>query len=191
MSQLHARDGTRKYLTRAEREAFLAAATDEERERRTFCEMLVYSGARLSEVVSLTTRNIDLKNHAVIIESLKKRKRGIYRSVPLPDDFMERLDLVHGIRRHQQRGKAPARLWTFQRTTAWHIVKEVMRRAGIPNASPKSLRHGFGVAAVTSSVPLNMVQKWLGHSNIANTAIYANALGEEERQIAARMWQKA
>jgi hypothetical protein len=31
--------------------------------------------------------------------------------------------------------------------------------------------------------------KWMGHSKIETTAIYANALGEEQRQIAERMWQ--
>jgi integrase/recombinase XerD len=32
-----------------------------------------------------------------------------------------------------------------------------------------------------------MVQKWLGHARLATTAIYANAVGEEEQNIAARM----
>jgi integrase/recombinase XerD len=42
--------------------------------------------------------------------------------------------------------------------------------------------------AVMSEVPLNMTQKWLGHSRIATTAIYTNATGPEEKQIAERMW---
>jgi hypothetical protein len=46
----------------------------------------------------------------------------------------------------------------------------------------------LGIKAVTSEVPLNMTQKWLGHSRIATTAIYTNAMGPEEKQIAERMW---
>ncbi len=34
---------------------------------------------------------------------------------------------------------------------------------GVP-ASPKGLRHGFGEAAVTAGVRLNLVQKWPGHT---------------------------
>lgn len=67
-----------------------------------------------------------------------------------------------------------------------------MEAAGIsegPHASPKGLRHGYGVAAITAGVPLNMLSKWMGHSKIETTAIYANALGEEQRRIAERMWQ--
>jgi len=65
-----------------------------------------------------------------------------------------------------------------------------MARAGVrgPHASPKGLRHGFGVAGVTAGVPLNLVQKWLGHAQLSTTAIYADAMGEEEHAIAARMW---
>jgi site-specific recombinase XerD len=55
-------------------------------------------------------------------------------------------------------------------------------------ASPKGLRHGFGVAAVSAGIPLNLVQKWLGHAQLSTTAIYADAVGAEEKNIAARMW---
>ena len=57
-----------------------------------------------------------------------------------------------------------------------------------PHASPKGLRHGFGVAAVTAGIPLNLVQKWLGHAQLTTTAIYVNAVGAEEHDIARRMW---
>ena len=39
-----------------------------------------------------------------------------------------------------------------------------------------------------SGVPLNMLSKWMGHADIKTTAIYANAIGKEEQDIAARMW---
>ena len=75
--------------------------------------------------------------------------------------------------------------------TAWRRVKEVMRDAGIedgPHACPKGLRHGYGIHAMSSGVPLNMLSKWMGHASLEVTAIYANALGEEQQEIAARMW---
>ena len=49
---------------------------------------------------------------------------------------------------------------------------------------------GFGVAAVQASIPLNLVQRWMGHADLATTAIYAEAIGKEERDIAARMWEE-
>ncbi|MGU3423086.1 tyrosine-type recombinase/integrase [Methylobacterium sp. D54C] len=56
------------------------------------------------------------------------------------------------------------------------------------HVSPNGLRPGFGVHAVRSGVPLNLLQRWLGHEHIATKAIYADVLGAEEREIAARMW---
>jgi site-specific recombinase XerD len=41
---------------------------------------------------------------------------------------------------------------------------------------------------VSAGIPLNMVQKWLGHAQLSTTAIYADAVGAEEQSIAARMW---
>jgi len=82
------------------------------------------------------------------------------------------------------------RLWPWSRMTAYRKVTGIMEKARIsgPWAVPKGLRHGFGVRAIHSGVPLNLVQRWLGHADMKTTAIYANASGPEERQIAARAW---
>ncbi|HRD76437.1 MAG TPA: tyrosine-type recombinase/integrase, partial [Hyphomicrobiaceae bacterium] len=52
----------------------------------------------------------------------------------------------------------------------------------------KGLRHAFGLHAIRCGVPLNLVQRWLGHASITTTVIYLQALGPEEREFAARMW---
>ncbi len=64
------------------------------------------------------------------------------------------------------------------------------RDRGSAGHSPKGLRHALGVAAVGQGIPLNMVQRWLGHAQLTTTAIYSEAVGEEERAIAARMWTR-
>lgn len=77
-----------------------------------------------------------------------------------------------------------ARLWDFSRTSAWRYVAAVLDQAGIkgPQGAPKRLRHRFGVQAVSAGVPLDMVQKWLGHAQLSTTAIYADAVGAEEKR---------
>ncbi|SEA63611.1 tyrosine-type recombinase/integrase [Rubrimonas cliftonensis] len=182
--------GERLYLNRREREAFLVAAKSAPREIRSFCETLHYSGARISEVLGLTRRRVDLADRTLTFETLKKRRRGIYRIVPVPEPLTELLDLVHGLR---ERGAAQDdRLWSWSRTTAWRRVKAVLADAGVadgPHAAPKGFRHGYGVNAVVNGVPLNMLAKWMGHGSLEVTAIYANALGDEQREISDRMWR--
>jgi site-specific recombinase XerD len=68
-----------------------------------------------------------------------------------------------------------------------HTVIVAARLDGVV-ASPKGLRHGFEVAAVTAGIPLNLAQKWLGHAQLSTMAIYANTVGTEEEDIAPRMW---
>lgn len=40
-----------------------------------------------------------------------------------------------------------------------------------------------------NGVPPNIVQRWLDHARIETTAIYAGAIGEEERNLARRAWK--
>lgn len=191
--QLFDNQGQRLYLTESERGAFLEAASKADREIRTFCMTLAYTGCRISEVLALTPKSIDFGEKAVIVETLKKRKAGVYRAVPVPDSLLDTLDMVHGLREglKSKQKRTQNLLWEWSRMTAWRRVLEVMNQAGIPDGPhrcPKGLRHGFGVLAISKGIPLNMVSKWMGHASLEVTAIYANALGEEQRAIAARMW---
>lgn len=185
--------GNRKYLTAEERTQFLKAAETMPREVRTFCGILTYTGCRISEALELTADRVDIAGGVIVFESLKKRKKGIYRAVPVPPRLLDELNLVHLIleaQRSRDKGKR-SRLWDWGRATAWRRVKEVMDVQGMgsgPQATPKGLRHGFGVAAVSAGIPLNLVQKWLGHAQLSTTAIYADAVGAEEKNIASRMW---
>jgi integrase len=50
---LYDQQGNRKYLTKSERDAFIDAARRTSPEIETFCLTLVYTGARISEVLAL------------------------------------------------------------------------------------------------------------------------------------------
>jgi integrase/recombinase XerD len=187
------RSGHRKYLVARERLAFVAAAIAHGGPVGTFCLTLALTGARISEALALTPERIDTSDGAIVFETLKQRRRGVFRCVPVPRELLTRLEVTHRIAAAlgdpESRNK---RLWPWGRTTAWKHVKRVMRRAGIADtfAKPKALRHAFGIEAQQNSVQLNMVQRWMGHARIETTAIYAAALGKEERALAQRTWQK-
>jgi integrase len=174
--------GNRKYLVARERLAFVYATSKQNEEIATFCLTMAFTGARISEVLALTVTRIDAADEAIVFETLKQRKRGVFRSVPVPRNLMPLLS--------RYAAKREGRLWPWGRTTAWKQVKAVMREAGIAEClcKPKALRHAFAVEAGQKSIPLNIVQRWLGHARIETTAIYASAVGEEERNLARRAW---
>lgn len=145
MTNLHDQHGHRRYLTSAERDAFLATNDAEVREVRTFCATLAYTGCRISEALALTADRIDLKDGTIVIESAKKRQTGIYRPIPVPLALLDMLNLVHDVRAaHKRRDRGETvRLWNWSRTK---LVRRVI--AG-PHATPKGLRHGFGIKAIS------------------------------------------
>ena len=76
MSFVFDQSGKRKYLTTQERIAFLAAAEKGPPDVATFCAVLAYTGARVSEVLALVPARIDASADVIVFESLKKRRRG-------------------------------------------------------------------------------------------------------------------
>ncbi len=189
---LYDRQGNRKYLTREERRAFIKAAEEAEPEIETFCLTLALTGARISEVLAVTPARIDQSAAVIVFECLKRRSKGVYRAIPVPCELLERLQEVHQILEAQcDSSLRNCVLWSICRTTAWQRVKDVMAKANIRGtcSMPKGLRHSFGVhGTAEAGVPLNIMQKWMGHARIETTAIYANAVGREERALARRMW---
>ena len=186
--------GRRLYLSAEERERFLAASRQARPELRSLCDTLVFTGARISEALELTPARIDMSGQRIVIRSLKKRGGKIeHRAVPVPPALLDTLQAVHGIRQAQAKGgaKAAARIWPWTRQHAAVLIKGVMLAAQIPEGPHRKahgLRHAYGVHAIGAGVPLNLLQKWMGHADISTTAIYANALGPEEQAIAERMW---
>lgn len=189
---LYSTSGQRKYLTPVERTRFIAAAFSCPRpELKSLCLTLAFTGCRISEALALRAGAIEADEGSVAIRSLKKRSHVvIVREVPIPPLCVATLRRVHGL----AQARPDARLWPWSRSRAWQLVKSVMDQAGIAqgiHATPKGLRHGFGLHAIRSGVPINLVQRWLGHASMTTTSIYLQAVGTEEREIAARMWSRA
>lgn len=187
---LYSSRGQRKYLSADERRRFLATAMALPRcELGTLCLVLAHTGCRISEALALTPAALALADDVIVIRCLKKRNgQVVFRELPIPPELGQVLRATHAL----ERKDAGSRLWRLSRSGAWRLIKAVMRAAGIaegPHATPKGLRHAFGLHAIRSGVPLNLVQRWLGHASLATTSIYLQAVGIEEREFAARMWQ--
>lgn len=185
--------GNRLYLNQEEVQIFLGAAAETGNSKvQTFAETMVYTGCRISEALSLTPQNINRKDLSVTFNSLKKRRGDVFRNVPVPKNYMDVLVSAHDLIRLQRtKSKMKKRIWTWTRQHAYEILKNLMIISGVPpgnHRSPKGLRHAYGVNAISNDVPLNMLQKWMGHADIKTTAIYANAIGREEAKIAEKMW---
>ena len=180
-------EGQRKYLNQTERLRFLGCTKGYRADIKLFCQLLYYTGARIAEIHNLKLDNIDFSNKSIVIESLKKRKKGVFREIPLPECLLH--ELQHYIQELNQEDIFNSYLFSFSLRTASRIVKRMMTCAKITGiqSCARGLRHGFAVHAVTK-VPITMVKKWLGHASLETTEIYLDVVGIEEREIAKRIW---
>lgn len=188
---LYTPTGDRKYLNRAERHRVLAAMHKLQRERALFSMLLAWTGARISEVLALRANSFQVDRCVVALLTLKRRRPHI-REVPIAPGLMAALERQFHLRRLQRDPEtANQRLWHWSRWTAWRFIKAAMLQAGVSGrrACPRGLRHGFGVGALQAGVPINLVQRWLGHARLSTTAIYASATGPEEVSFASRFWR--
>jgi len=182
--------GERKYLNEQERSAFYEYTKTLVLERRLFCMLLYYTGARIGEIAELRVQQLDFAYRLVIIRTLKRRRNDVYRQIPLPDHLTG--SLMSMVDTKRQKGEIVFNeepLWSFGPRTASRMIKHAMKVIGVDGirASALGLRHSFAIHAVTK-VPLTQVQKWMGHSSMTTTAIYLEVSGVEERQWAEMLW---
>jgi integrase len=180
----------RKYLNHAERRRVLAATDALDIRPALFALTLVWSGARISEVLALTPASFQIERSLVAFVTLKRRRWSV-REVPIPPALMEMIAQEFSLTEIQDDPAASRqRLWTMSRTTAWRVVKRLMEVAGVigRGACARGLRHSFGVGTLQAGVPITLLQRWLGHARLSTTEIYANAIGPEELSFASQFW---
>lgn len=185
---LYSMRGERKYLNADERRRLLICLATLPRDKALFVETLFWTGARVSEVLALRGPDIQLAQGSISLRTLKQRQFQM-REVPVPATLLAELDRTFALSSVLGR---KTRLWPWCRCTAWRMVHALMQTAGLsgPSATPRGLRHSHAIHALRSGVPLNFVQRWLGHSRMETTSIYTTAMGPEERAIATRMWRR-
>lgn len=180
--------GQRKYLNKEERMRFYVCTFSCKQDQKLFCQILYFTGARIAEVFNLKPGSIDFSNKTVVFETLKRRKKGVFREILLPTFLLDELRIY--IDENLSNANEDQRLWLFSLRTASRYVKRVMLKAEISGvqSSAKGLRHGFAVHAI-SEAHITKVKKWLGHTKLESTEIYLNVVGFEERKIAQRLWE--
>jgi len=184
-NSLYDQEGNRKYLNASERQVFYGVVIRMEDDQKSlFLLLLFWSGVRISEALSITAGSIDYEDQALIVRSLKKRDKLIYRRIPLPPDLIDRLKKFSEQFPHQKE------LFPWSRRTASRYVKSIMKACHLTGskACAKGLRHSFAVHCVTRNIPLSLLSTWLGHSHLSTTTIYLNIIGAEERELAKRIW---
>lgn len=136
---------------------------------------LLWTGCRVGEALQLTWGDIDLSNARV---TFTKTKTNRNRAVPIAARALKVLE-----RLKDQGSEQPFVINQDTFGKKWNKLKEGI---GIDDASvtPHTLRHTCAARLVMSGVSLYEVAKWLGHTTIATTQIYAHLAPDHLRGAA-------
>ncbi len=180
-----------KSLTEQDVNALLEAPAIEQpqgQRDRTMLELMYATGLRVSELVSLTLSEVNLRQGVVRVRG----KGGKERLVPVGEIALSWLEkyLIEA-RPELLTGKAPTdvlfpsnRARAMTRQTFWHLIKKHALTAGISqDLSPHTLRHAFATHLINHGADLRVVQLLLGHSDLSTTQIYTHVAKERLKSL--------
>ena len=182
-----------KSLSEADVEALLAAPPVSEplglRDRATL-EVLYASGLRVTELVSLTLEQLNLRQGVLRVFGKGSKER----LVPLGEEAIDWLVRYQAESRPLLLdGKPSDVLFPSQRgdqmtrQTFWYRIKLHARVAGISRSlSPHTLRHAFATHLLNHGADLRVVQMLLGHSDLSTTQIYTHVARARLQELHAR-----
>lgn len=187
-----------KALGESEIEALLAApavATPLGLRDRAMLELMYATGLRVTELVTLATDQVNLRQGALRVRGKGERDR----LVPIGEVALDWIARYAGESRPLLlRGRSCKTLFVTARATPlsrqmfWVIVKKLAMRAGIHRPiSPHGLRHAFATHLLNHGADLRALQMLLGHSSLSTTQIYTLVAREGLKRIHAEHHPRA
>lgn len=182
-----------KSLSEADVEALLAAPDPEDTlglRDRTMLEVLYATGLRVTELVSLTLDEINLREGSLRVFGKGSKERLI----PLGEEAIAWLEDYLKTARPLLLGGQPGdvlfpsqRGTPMTRQTFWHRIKLHAQVAGIRTSlSPHTLRHAFATHLLNHGADLRTVQMLLGHTSLSTTQIYTHVARVRLQQLHAQ-----
>lgn len=168
-------------LTRDEVRSLLESFDNEK--SRIMISMMYACGMRVSELINLKTKDLDLNEKIGHVKQGKGRKDRMFN---IPDFLFE--DLKDYTNEQKEKGRdylftgpngKPLTSRNLQK-----IVSGAAKRAGIKkDVHCHTLRHSFATHLLESGLDIRKIQELLGHSNLATTQVYTHISTEELKKI--------
>lgn len=142
---------------------------------RAIFEMLLSSGARVSELVGMNRSDLDMANNSIIVLGKGNKERLTYFSdaakvrvqnyLDTRQDKNDALFLAQNKKdgKHHRIGPAGVEI----------VMRNLGKSAGVENCHPHRFRRTMATNAIKRGMPIEQVQKLLGHEDLKTTMRYA------------------
>lgn len=145
---------------------------------KAMLELMYSSGLRVSELVELKIKDIDLDNGYVKCFG-KGSKERIVPIGEIAVDYLKKY--IYEYRDSMKKGYYTENVFLnnhgkkISRQGFFLIIKEIAKEKKIEkNITPHMLRHSFATHLLNNGADLRTIQEMLGHSSITTTQIYTN-----------------
>ena len=190
---------TVEYLTRDELERLFDAVDTDKiigLRNRAILELLYSTGLRISELVNLDRKQVNLERGEFQIRGKGRKMRIVFLSDRAKEWLQEYMDtrddnydpLFLNYRRSRQKKKGDLDLQGAHRRLTEYTIQEMVRttayRAGIvKKVTPHTLRHSFATELLINGADIRSVQEMLGHASITTTQIYTHITNKKLKEI--------
>lgn len=153
---------------------------------RVILEFFYVTGVRISELINLKDKDIDL--HSKLVKVLGKRNKE--RIVPLNDELLEWMEVYQNAKK--ELGIHTSSEHFFVKETGAPLYARMIQRmikeklslvTTINKKSPHVLRHTFATHLLNNGAELNAIKELLGHSSLSATQVYTHNSIEKLKNI--------
>ena len=165
--------------------------TPERLRDKAMLELLYATGVRVSELVALNVKDLNMESESVRCVGKGGRERILPISGSATTALEEYLDIA---RAQLARGAAQKTEALFlnhrgkrlTRQGFWLILKGYAEDMGLGDLTPHMLRHSFASHMLSSGADIRSVQALLGHASLSTTQIYTQLNHAENPRHAAK-----
>jgi len=151
---------------------------------RVLLKLLLYTGIRASELLSITFEDIDALEEQGVYKILIQGKGNKQRYVYIPiDTISKELDVLKTKYFNTSYIALTSKGRVMMRGELYIMIQRLFKRLGINKKGIHILRHTFGKKLVQRNINLSTIKELMGHENIQTTMIYARS--DEGSMIAA------
>lgn len=145
-------------------------------------KLLIATGARISEVIELETKDIgeDYNFIKILGKGNKYRFVPLYKSIRYEFKFY----IEHVRKTDLKNNKSHKIFYTTNRKKIWNNLKKYSKKANIKkNVYPHIFRHSMATMLLENGADLRIIQEILGHVSITTTEIYTHVSKNKLRNI--------
>ena len=143
-------------------------------------ELFYVTGIRLSELINIKIRDVDLNNQSIKVLG----KRNKERIIPLSSNVVN--DLNNFIENNQQNKYLFTNLdgnKLYTKLVYRLVNKYIGEISSVNKKSPHILRHTFATHMLNNGADINAIKELLGHANLSATQVYTHNTIEKLKTV--------